>query len=231
MARCEVKRCREEPEMFYYGRAVCGGAMVGRKFGRLTVLAFSHRSVHGHYVWRCRCSCGEKKDILGYSLRSGDTESCGCLAREQTAQRSRTHGRRGTPEYRSWACMKTRCTNKRIRDWDLYGGRGIRVCRRWLNSFENFLADVGPKPGPDFSLERLDNDKDYRPGNVVWGTKQAQSRNRRGNVIWSFRGEKRCIAAWANKLLIHENTLRSRVFQQGWTIAEALVTRPGWGRA
>lgn len=153
--------------------------LTGRKFGRLRVIARKHKTPLGHYFWECECDCGAIVVKRGASLQSGNTLSCGCLRKEKTGAKNRSHEQSGTLVYRVWRSMKYRCSNPRAKDYPDYGGRGIKVCERWLNSFENFLADLGPRPTPQHSIERLDNDGNYEPGNCVWATKQEQNRNRR----------------------------------------------------
>lgn len=169
---------------------LCGPAknqmidLTGRRFGRLHVLSlFSKRS--GIVRWLCRCDCGREDDFLSANLLSGDSTSCGCYARQKLAERSMTHGHapRGnfSPTYGSWANMMTRCTNENFPYYDNYGGRGITVCERW-HSFENFLEDMGDRPG-NRSLDRIDNNAGYFPGNCRWATASEQAYNRRVKKI------------------------------------------------
>ena len=146
----------------------------GKTFGKLKVLRQWHDSAtkrRGRISWLCQCSCDNRLCvIIGNNLKNGHTQSCGCLCKERTSAATRSHGAtRGykpTPEYRTWSGMKSRCTNNPNRAcFEHYAGRGIRVCDRWLERFENFLADMGPKPSPHHSLDRIDNDGDYAPEN------------------------------------------------------------------
>lgn len=154
-------------------------SLVGKKYSRLLVLFLHHTEKSGENYWLCRCDCGNVAIVRRSCLRRGATKSCGCLQRELIVDRSRTHGLVATPEYHSWNGMKARCTNPKGKDWNRYGGRGIRVCDRWLNSFENFLADMGRRPGPGYSIERKENDGNYEPGNCCWATAKDQAKNRR----------------------------------------------------
>lgn len=157
---------------------------VGSVFGRLTALSQVLPNHRGQAVWRCRCDCGTEKDIRASSLKGGIASSCGCLYREVRPIIRLTHGdkpkvRKVPAEYTAWTNMMTRCTNPKHNRWHRYGGRGIKVCDRWLNSYEDFLADVGRRPGPDYSLDRYPNaDGDYEPGNVRWATDGEQARNK-----------------------------------------------------
>lgn len=174
--------------------------MAGQRYGRLTVLGLAGRAPSGR-LWDCRCTCGRSKVILGTALRSGHTKSCGCLFTEIT-NRARRHGhRRGggrtSAEYEIWRAMKARCTNPKATNFAYYGGRGIAVCERWLTSFEDFLADMGPRPTPDHSLNRIDNDGPYAPQNCRWATKQEQANNKRSNRYVIIDGSRLTLAAAA----------------------------------
>jgi hypothetical protein len=162
--------------------------VTGQRFGRLVVLFFHSQEAGKHSKWFCRCDCGKEKVILLDSLRSGRTQSCGCLQREKVSQwcsenapgrnHKGTHGLCYEPEYRVWNAMIQRCENpndKRFSDW---GGRGISVCERWHN-FANFYADMGARPSPKLSIDRIDNDRGYEPGNCRWATAHQQVHNRR----------------------------------------------------
>lgn len=135
-------------------------------------------------MWTCRCDCGVVKDISYASLSYGSSRSCGCLRDELAKVQPITHGhaKRGNlhPLYKVWAAMIRRCENSNDHHYHCYGGRGIKVCGRWRNSFENFLADVGERPSKKYSLDRYpNNDGDYEPGNVRWATSSEQAYNRR----------------------------------------------------
>jgi hypothetical protein len=148
---------------------------------RLTLIT----EVPGHPRSRAlvRCMCGQERIIRLDSFRSGNARSCGCLRREVSSEHGRAavHGQSSNPtsEYRAWDNAKQRVTNPSGRKWPHYGGRGIGMCAEWLASFAAFFADVGPRPAGGYSLDRIDNDGDYEPGNVRWATYTEQNRNRR----------------------------------------------------
>jgi hypothetical protein len=155
--------------------------LTGQRFGRLVV---QHRvGVTSPVYWRCVCDCGGENTVQRAHLVTGNVTSCGCYARERTSQRSIKHGKHHTAEYKSWQQMKDRCLNPKSKDRVRYMDRGITVHPAWIESFEAFLADVGPRPEGYKSLDRIDNDKGYEPGNVRWATPAMQARNTRGTKI------------------------------------------------
>jgi len=159
--------------------------LTGQKYGRLTVISFVYFSKHGNATWLCKCNCGKMVNVKAGSLHSNHTKSCGCLKREQASKRSYKHGHSGnrkdaaSVEYNAWTGMVKRCKNPKNRKYKYWGGRGVTVCKRWLNSFPSFLADMGTRPGPGYSIDRIDNDGNYEPGNCRWATAKQQNNNLR----------------------------------------------------
>jgi hypothetical protein len=185
---------------------------------RVTIIGKAKRG------WNYECSCGKLKSALKADLFKGVVQSCGCLIKEliQTGL-NRSHGKSKTTEYKAWLGMKKRCYNVNDKRYIDYGGRGITVCGRWLHSFETFLNDVGLKPSPELSLDRIDNDRNYEPGNVRWTTTKVQSRNNSRNVNITYEGKTLCITDWAIFLGISVKTIRSRM-RYNWPIEKILTT-------
>lgn len=149
--------------------------LTGKRFGRLVVREIKERK--SPIYWVCNCDCGGTNIVQGGHLKNGNVKSCGCIAKEVTSDKSIKHGKSGTVEYKTWQQMKERCLNPTGKDFPKYGGRGITVCDAWKNSFEDFLAHVGTRPNGCKSLDRINNDGNYEPGNVRWATQAQQSRN------------------------------------------------------
>jgi len=196
----------------------------GRVFGRLTVLGYA--GFDKRTQWYCECEC---KNIIvrdGCLLLKGVTSSCGCFRRDKTSEKSTTHGHanrgRTSDIYRTWLRMKSRCYNKRNKDYHHYGGRGIIICERWM-FFPNFYNDMGDKPS-GLSIERIDNNGNYEPGNCRWATQKEQCNNQRTNRILEFNGMSKTTSQWADELGIKSVIISKRLFN-GWTV-ERTLTQP-----
>lgn len=193
----------------------------GNRYGQLTVIGRAP-SYRGNARWCCRCDCGLYTIVLGNDLERGKVVSCGCKGKRLRWQ----HGRSMTPEYRAWQGLKQRCLNPKDPAYKHYGGRGITVCEAWKD-FSAFYADMGPRPGPDYSLERIDNNRGYEPGNCRWVRMNIQANNKRQNRVVEFQGRSQTLAQWAQEYGIDWHVLRARLDRYGWSIEEALTTPVG----
>jgi len=184
----------------------------GQMFGHWTALEYV-----GNSRWLCRCACGKEKKVKGSVLNRGRSLSCSC---RRIANQTR-HGGSRTPEYKIWSAFKDRCLNPANPGYARYGARGISVFPEWIASFGAFISHIGPRPSPKHSIDRIDNDRGYEPGNVRWATRKQQQRNIRTNRIVTFRGERMTLAQASERAGIPYVTMFSRLMR-GWTVQEAL---------
>ncbi len=193
----------------------------GQRFRKLLAVKLIRNN--GKPRWECRCDCGKNRLVRGSMLREGRTKSCGCLVGEVRRPRAipgAMIGGKVSPEYIIWAGMKARCSNPKHDRYGSYGGRGIKVCARWMK-FENFLADMGQRPNGRYSIERKNTDGDYEPSNCIWLPLSKQARNTTVNRRITFNGETLCIAEWAERLGLSQSTLTERL--EKWTLERALT--------
>jgi hypothetical protein len=191
--------------------------LTGRRFGRLLIIERAADKIRSNgrirARWRCICDCGSEYFTIGESLTGARTASCGCLRRERLGAARRTHGCSKAVEYHSWLGMVARCENPSNRKWPDYGGRGITVCERWRSDFTAFLSDIGMKPTPEHTLDRIDVNGNYEPSNCRWATPLQQSQNRRNNQYTTFRGRHMLIVDVARELNLPIHVLRNRVLR------------------
>jgi hypothetical protein len=193
----------------------------GHRYGRLTVLREWGKNRHGQFRWLCECDCGQQSVVDGPSLATKNTTSCGCYFLEQTTKHGHARRIKGasgkrtlTKTYFCWRNMRTRCNDTSSKDYPSYGGRGIHVCGRWNDSFEAFLSDMGEQP-EGLTLERVDNERGYEPGNCIWTTRAAQRRNTRAVHHITYRGQQMCLTDAARASGLNPSTLTSRI-RRGW---------------
>lgn len=189
--------------------------LTGQKFGEWTVLEKGDIGQNGAIYWKCRCSCGTELSVQAGGLRNGHSESCG---HDRTI-----HGYSLTPTGAAWYGLKQRCNNPKDKNYMSYGGRGIKVCERWLERFENFLEDMGPSPGKGMSIDRIDVHGNYEPNNCRWATRSEQQRNRRNNPRAEYEGKLVTLVELSERFKISYRALKYRL-DNGWEINEALKT-------
>lgn len=196
-------------------------AIIGQTFGRLLVLKNQGSKPGSGYQMLCRCECGREKVVSKNHLTNGDTRSCGCFHADRTSEISKRHGLTGTPIYARWRAMLQRCINPKNKSWENYGGRGITVCERW-KTFDNFYADMGDPP-LGATIERIDNNGSYEPGNCRWDTRTAQNRNQRQTVWLEYDGQVKPLTSWADDLGMPASAIRDRL-KRGWSVERAVTT-------
>lgn len=190
------------------------------EFNRLTVKS----CIPGGIFVIAECNCGKIGKFRRCDIVSHKTRSCGCLKKERNGNTK--HLMTKTPEYRAWAAMKIRCYNKSDKAYHWYGGRGIHICRRWLNSFENFFADMGKKPTLKHSLDRIDSNKGYKPTNCRWSTPAQQANNTRRNRNIRFNKMNFTLSQLAKAYQINYWLLKSRL-NNGWAVKDAIEKPSG----
>lgn len=179
----------------------------GRRFGRWTAIKFVTTA-----RWLCKCECGVERVVSLLSLKSGKSKSCGCIWREVMKSVHSTHGMYGHPSYRTWKNINARCGNKNHSDYHIYGGRGIVVCERWKNDFAAFYEDFGKThPGPGWSIDRIDVNGNYEPGNVRWANAKQQAMNQRRTQVFNFNGREVNSRELGELLGVSHSTISKRV--------------------
>lgn len=198
--------------------------LTGTVFGRLTVIDRVHwsdprcESKTRRSMWLCKCKCGGTKQVSASELRNGHISSCGCKIHDPA--HNRTHGMRNSITYNTWVAMRSRCSNKKDKNYHLYGGRGISICERWLN-FDLFLEDAGVRPSPSHSLDRIDNQKGYCKDNCRWASVYEQANNTRRNLWIEWGGKKQTLAQWSRDLGFNYSKVHYRL-SRGWSFDAAI---------
>jgi hypothetical protein len=199
--------------------------MLGKRFGRLVVIAEGDSTKSGNKRWVCQCDCGSTTLSVGAGLRNGTTKSCGCLARENSIARSTTHGKSHTRLHRIWLGMRNRCYYKYQANYKDYGARGIAVCEEWRDSFEAFYAwAIANGYSENLSLDRINNDGNYEPSNCRWATRKEQSNNSRRNTFVEINGKVATITEWARISGVKQQTISYR-YKKGVRGAD-LIKKP-----
>lgn len=195
--------------------------IAGQEFSRLRVIyATKERDRNGTVLWLCKCTCGKTYKTTQTKLKLGLAKSCGC--RMGNYKHGHCIGKKASPERSTWNAVMTRCYNKNYTYYENYGGRGIKVCKRW-HKFENFLADMGERPiGKE--LDRRNNDGNYEPENCRWVTRKKNANNKGSNIRVRYRGRNRTLTQWCRKLGLPYNPIRMRIRKYGWPISKALTT-------
>jgi len=191
---------------------------IGMKFNRWTLVKKVAKGYEAY--WECICDCGNQKTVRQADLKSGKTQSCGCLQKEIARSSNIKHGQADSPEYGIWLGVKQRCLNPNFRFFKDYGGRGIKVCDRWFD-FANFLQDMGKRPTPKHTIERVNNDGDYEPNNCCWATRKEQSNNQRKTILLTYQGKTKSLSQWCEELNLNPGTIKARIRRFKWSTEKA----------
>ena len=198
--------------------------LTGKQFGRLIVIGRAENAKNGNVRWYCQCDCGEIVIVGRKELRSGDTNSCGCLKKEIIAALNMKHGESNTRLFRIWAGMKSRATNPNVKDFKYYGEKGVTVCEEWENNFKAFEKwALSNAYSDDLTIDRINSDKEYSPDNCRWADIETQNNNKRNNHYLTHNRKTMTIAEWAKEIGISDKIIRNRL-RRGWTIEKALTT-------
>lgn len=192
----------------------------GLRVGNVVVISLAYSNRNRGRMWNCRCDCGTEFIAQGSRLRAGKHNACEACLRS----RPRKHGASRTSMYYRWRGILGRCENPNYREYDNYGGRGIKVCARW-HEFENFWADMSDTYRPGMEIDRIDNDGDYTPENCRWVEHQQNQRNKRTNHLITWQGKTQTAIEWSEEIGINANTLIYRL-RRGWDLDRAMTQKP-----
>lgn len=197
--------------------------ITGQKFNRLTAVSFIERR-NRHSYWLFKCDCGKDHITSMNSVTMNNSKSCGCLKIEKDKVNHKKHGMTNTKEFRTWSGMKSRCYNPKLSNSNKknYYDKGIKVCDRWIDSFENFYSDMGKAPTPNHSIDRIDVNGDYTPDNCRWATQKEQCRNKGNNVLYTINGVKKTLIEWCEDLGVSYENASQRILRLKWPIERAL---------
>jgi hypothetical protein len=200
------------------------------KYGLLSPIKYSHSKPNkkSDEYWFFKCDCGNEKVSRFYDVKNGKINSCGCLHKKQLAERNKSnskHGYFGTPTYESWASIIERCFNINSSNYQSYGAKGITMCQKWRESFEEFLKDMGERP-EGFSIDRIDVYGNYEPNNCRWASAKTQANNRTNNRKINFNNQNLNLSEWSDITGIKPSTISKRIDKLGWSIEEALTRKP-----
>ncbi len=207
--------------------------LTGQRFGRLTAIKCAGRTNNGNAKWLCQCDCGGEVEVASYSLKRGNTQSCGCIKREQNKKMFTTHGQTANDKrsrlYRIWVGIKTRCYNERQHEaFSKYGAKGISMCDEWLNSFEAFREWALANGYTDsLTIDRIDPHGSYCPHNCRWATQTEQQNNRTNNHFITYNGETHTIAEWGRIMNFSRSLIQHRL-ARGWSIEKIMTTPQKW---
>lgn len=197
--------------------------ITGQRFGRLVALGPVGHTPGRNAIWLCQCDCGNTTTVNNVALRAKQSQSCGCLSRQVRSAMHTTHGLRYDPIYSIWRGIYRRCFNPTHKSYAGYGGRGITICDEWRDDVQVFYDYVSRLPHygeKGYSIDRIDNNGNYEPGNVRWATLSEQGRNRRTSLMLTYKGKTQSIGDWADELQISYGALKQRIYA-GWDIERA----------
>ena len=200
--------------------------LTGERFGMLVALRLSGKNKHRQNLWLCQCDCGDTSTPSAAALRSGKTTSCGCYGKSVLGKNSKKYNHSDGPEYTIWRGMKQRCSNSARANYARYGGVGVSVCERWLNDFEAFYSDMGNRPSPKHSIDRIDPSGDYEPSNCRWADIYEQANNKTNVHTVTVNGEKKPRGIAIRDSGLPYATVVRRL-NLGWSSQEALTTPVG----
>ena len=198
--------------------------LTGQRYGKLTVLKYSHSNHRGRAMWLCQCDCGNETVVLGNALTQGNTKTCGCSKVENATKLKYKHGYRSTRLYRIWLNMHTRCSNEQTNCYTNYGKRGIKICNEWQEFLPFYEWAMANGYRDDLTIDRIDNNGNYCPENCRWSTRVEQSNNTRKNHFVTYNGQTHTIAEWAKITGLSRSVITQRINKSKWSVEKALTT-------